>query len=97
MTPDLVRSWPVDVLMSNDAASRPSEAIGQRVARIGVRRRDGQPNGRARRRGCTHSPRRARAIVNTGGLFAPGALVVPNPEFDQSLVPSAFVARTSTS
>ena len=35
--------------------------------------------------------------VNTGGLFAPGAFVAPLPGFDQSLVPSAFFARTSTS
>ena len=34
---------------------------------------------------------------NTGGLLAPGAFVAPIPGFDQSLVPSAFVARTSTS
>ena len=34
---------------------------------------------------------------NTGGLFAPGAAVDPVPVSDQSLVPSAFVARTSTS
>ena len=34
---------------------------------------------------------------NTGGLLAPGAFVAPIPGFDQSLVPSAFVACTSTS
>ena len=34
---------------------------------------------------------------NTGGLLAPGAFVDPMPGLDQSLVPSAFFARTSTS
>ena len=98
VTPAIVMSWPVAVLMSNEAASRTFEAVGQRVAVVGVRRRDRVADVCTRRRILIHAPRGTRALAEHGrDCWRRVRSVDPVPVFDQSLVPSAFVARTSTS
>ena len=71
--PDFVRSWPllVDVERGRVVAF---EAVGQRVARIGVRRRDGSTYEGARRRACAYASRGARALGEHRRVVGPGVV-----------------------